>query len=89
MRSTNAGAVAILMVAVASALLGLAVIENPGVALPFSIEFIVLLGITMLGLMRERDAEVRRWLSKLVLAALGLRLVLALFVHLSAIPLLF
>ena len=58
-------------------------------ALPFSIEFIVLLGITMLGLMRERDAEVRRWLSKLVLAALGLRLVSGFVRPLSAIPLLF
>ena len=49
MRSSNAGAIAILTVAVASALLGLAVIENPGVALPFSIEFIVLLGLTVAG----------------------------------------
>ncbi len=86
MRRTNAGGVAILMVAVGSALLGLVVIENPGVALPFTIEFILLLGVTTLGLMREPDLEVRGWLTKLVMAALGLRLVLALFVHFQLSP---
>ena len=86
MRSSNAGAVAILLVVVASALLGLAVIENPGVALPFTIEFILLLGLTIAGLSRERDVQVRNWLGKLVLAALGLRLILALFVHFQLSP---
>ena len=86
MRSSNAGAIAILMVAVASALLGLAVIENPGVALPFSIEFIVLLGLTVAGLSREQDVGVRRWLTRLVFATLGLRVVLALVVHFQLGP---
>ena len=86
MRSSNAGAIVILVVAVASALLGLAVIENPGVALPFSIEFIVLLGLTFAGLSREQDVGVRRWLTRLVFATLGLRVLLALVVHFQLTP---
>ena len=86
MRPSNAGVVVILMVAAASALLGLAVIENPGVALPFSIELILLFGLTLLGLARERDVAVRGWLIKLVLATLGLRMILALFVHFQFTP---
>ena len=85
-RSSKAGVVAIGLVAVASGLLGLAVIENPGVALPFSIEFIALFGVTVLVLTRERDLEVRQWLTNLLLAALGLRLILALFVHFQLSP---
>ena len=86
MRSSKAGVVAIGLVAVASGLLGLAVIENPGVALPFSIEFIALFGVTVLVLTRERDLEVRQWLTNLLLAALGLRLILALSSTFSSRP---
>ena len=86
MRSSNAGAIAILVVAVVSALLGLAVIENPGVALPFSIEFIVLLGLTVAGLSREQDVGVRRWLTRLVFATLGLRVLLTLVIHFQLGP---
>ena len=60
------------MVATASALIGFAVIENPGVALPFSIELILLFGLTLLGLAREPDVAIRSWLVKLVMATLAL-----------------
>ena len=86
MRSSKSGFAAIMMVAVAAALLGFAVIENPGVALPFSVELILLLGLTLMGLAREQDAEVRSWLVKLVLATLALRVVLAIFVHFQISP---
>ena len=86
MRASKTGFVVLLMVASASALLGLAVIQNPGVALPFSIELILLFGLTLLGLSREQDGDVRLWLIKLVLATLALRVVLALFVHFQLSP---
>ena len=86
MRSSNAGAIAIVMVVVASALLGLAVIENPGVALPFTIELIVLLALTLVLVSREPDVAVKGWLFRFVLAALGLRIVLALIVHVQISP---
>ena len=74
------------MVATASALIGFAVIENPGVALPFSIELILLFGLTLLGLAREPDVAIRSWLVKLVMATLALRVILALFVHFQLSP---
>jgi 4-amino-4-deoxy-L-arabinose transferase-like glycosyltransferase len=71
------------VVLVGSAFLGLSVIANPGVALPFSIELIVLLALTMWGLSRERDPDIRRWLTRLAAATLALRLLLVLFVQFS------
>ena len=45
-RATS-GSTLVLLAVVASALLGLSVIESPGVALPFSIELILLLALTL------------------------------------------
>jgi hypothetical protein len=76
----------VLLVVVAAALLGLSVIESPGVALPFSIELILLLAVTLAGLARERDLEIRTWLTRLALATLALRLLLVLFVQFRYSP---
>jgi 4-amino-4-deoxy-L-arabinose transferase-like glycosyltransferase len=76
----------VFLAVVASASLGLAVIESPGIALPFSIELILLLGLTFWGLSRETDPDVRKWLGRLVLAALALRLLLVLVVQFRLSP---
>ena len=84
-RSTSGSTVMFLGV-VAAALLGLSVIENPGTALPFSIELILLFALTMWGLSRESDPDIRKWLTRLVLATLGLRLLLVLVVQFTIEP---
>ena len=81
MNRSPIGPIAALVAVIVSALLGLSVIENPGVALPLSIELIVLLALTMWGLSREPDRDIRKWLTRLAMATLALRLVLVLFVH--------
>lgn len=55
MSRVTSGSPAVLMAVAAAALLGLSVIQNPGIALPFSIELIVLLALTLAGLSREAD----------------------------------
>ena len=55
-RSANTATLLLLAVA-ASALLGLSVILTPGVALPFSIELILLFALTLWGLSREPDPD--------------------------------
>ena len=80
------GVTLVLFALVASALLGLAVIESPGVALPFSIELILLLALTLAGLARERDLDIQAWLIRLALATLALRLLLVLFVQFRFSP---
>ena len=84
-RSTSGSTLVFLAVG-ASALLGLSVIETPGVALPFSIELILLLALTFWGLSREPDPDVRTWLVRLALAALALRLVLVVVVQFTVSP---
>ena len=84
-RATS-GSTLVLLAVVASALLGLSVIERPGVTLPFSIELILLLALTLWGLSRERDLDVRKWLVRLALAALALRLLLVLVVQFRVSP---
>ncbi len=86
MNRSPSGVTLLFLVVVASALLGLAVIESPGVALPFTIELILLLGLTFWGLSREPDLDNRRWLIRLVLAALALRLLLVLVVQFQLSP---
>ena len=68
----------LLLAVVASALLGLSVILTPSVALPFSIELILLFALTLWGLSREPDPDLRKWLTRLVLATLALRLLMVL-----------
>ena len=82
----TSGSTLVLLAIIASALLGLSVIESPGVALPFSIELVVLLALTFWGLSREPDVDVRTWLVRLALAALALRLVLVLVVQFRISP---
>ena len=84
-RSTN-GATLVLVAVVASALIGFSVILNPGVALPFSIELIVLFALTLWGLSREPDPDLRRWLTRLALATLALRLLMVLVVQFNFSP---
>jgi 4-amino-4-deoxy-L-arabinose transferase-like glycosyltransferase len=79
-------ATAVLMAVVASALLGFAVIVSPGIALPFSFELILLFALTLWGLSRERDPDLRRWLTRLALATLALRLLMAFVVQFSFDP---
>ncbi len=86
MNHSTSGATAVLLAVVASALLGLSVIINPGLALPFSIELILLFAFTLWGLSRERDPDLRRWLTRLVLATLGLRLLMVLVVQFTLSP---
>ncbi len=86
MNRSPSGVTLVFLVVVAAALLGLAVIESPGVALPFTIELILLLGLTFWGLTREPDLDDRRWLVRLVLAALALRLLLVLVVQFRLSP---
>ena len=84
-RSTN-GATWVLVAVVVSALLGFSVIRNPSVALPFSIELIVLFALTLWGLSRELDPDLRRWLTRLALATLALRLLMVLVVQFNFSP---
>ena len=84
-RSANA-ATLLLLAVVASALLGLSVILTPGVALPFSIELMLLFAFTLWGLSREPDPDLRKWLTRLVLATLALRLLMVLVVQFNFSP---
>ncbi len=86
MNRSISGVTLVLFAVVASALLGLSVIERPGVALPFSIELILLLALTLAGLARERDLDIRKWLIRLALATLALRLLLVLVVQFRYSP---
>ena len=86
MNRATSGTTMVLLAVVASALLGLSVIETPGVALPFSIELILLLALTLWGLSREPDLDLRKWLVRLALAALVLRLLLVLVVQFRFSP---
>ena len=84
-RSANA-ATLLLLAVVASALLGLSVILTPSVALPFSVELILLFALTLWGLSRESDPDLRKWLTRLVLATLALRLLMVLVVQFNFSP---
>ena len=86
MNRSASSATAVLLAAIASALLGLAVVMSPGVALPFSFELILLFALTLWGLSRERDLDLRRWLTRLALATLALRLLMAFVVQFSFDP---
>ncbi len=86
MNRATSGSTLVLLAVGASALLGLSVIETPGVALPFSIELILLLAPTFWGLSREPDLDLRTWLVRLALAALALRLLLVLVVQFRFSP---
>jgi Dolichyl-phosphate-mannose-protein mannosyltransferase len=69
--------------AITAGLLGLAVVFRPGVAIPFTLEWVLLFGLTALMVSRERDPELQKWLQRLVFGALGVRLLAALLVHFS------
>ena len=86
MNRSASGVTLVLLAVAAAALLGLAVIVSPGVALPFSIELLLLLVLTVWGLSREPDLDLRRWLVRLALAALALRLLLVLVVQFRFSP---
>jgi len=60
---------------------GILVITDPGLAIPMTLQLIVLSAITFFLLARERDPQLSKWLRRLVIAALALRIVLAVFVH--------
>ena len=75
--------------AVLAAFLGARSVTDPGLAIPLSAELLALLGGTLFLLQRERDREIRSWLSRLVLAALAVRVVLLLVVHFGISPYLF
>ena len=56
-------------------------IESPEAVIPMTIEFLLLMGFTLLLLRREPDREARGWLTKLVMVALFLRLGAVFVVH--------
>ncbi len=86
MNRSASSTTAVFMAVVASALLGLSVILSPGVALPFSFELILLFGLTLWGLRRELDPDLRRWLIRLALGTLALRLLMILIVQFNFQP---
>ena len=86
MNRSASGVTLVLLAVAAAALLGLEVKQSPGVALPFSIELLLLLVLTVWGLSREPDLDLRRWLVRLALAALALRLLLVLVVQFRFSP---
>ncbi|GMR13238.1 MAG: hypothetical protein BMS9Abin29_1443 [Gemmatimonadota bacterium] len=73
--SKNAAlAVAVLVAVIIGIVLGTQMIESPEAVIPMTIEFLLLLGFTLLLIRRERDPATRGWLTKLILVALLLRL---------------
>lgn len=72
--------------AAAAAGLGTAVVVEPGVTLPLTLELVVLAGLTWAVLARVRDRARRRWLTGLVAGALALRLGALVVVHVALNP---
>jgi hypothetical protein len=73
--SKNAAlAVAVLAAVIVGIVLGTQMIESPEAMIPMTIEFLLLLGVTLLLLRREPDRDARGWLTKLIMVALLLRL---------------
>ena len=72
----------VLLAVMASALLGLSVIESPGVALPFSVELVLLLALTLWGLAREPDPEIRSVLPLVLVTATSLVCIVAIAANL-------
>lgn len=66
---------------IGAALLGLAVVVRPGVAIPFTMEWILLFGITVWMVSSEKDPALQVWLRRLVFGALALRVLATLLVH--------
>jgi Dolichyl-phosphate-mannose-protein mannosyltransferase len=83
MRSRADTAIIAPLLAVSAALLGLAVIVRPGLAIPFSLESILLLALTARLLLRETDRDTLVWLRRLVFGALAVRFALAVALHFS------
>ena len=74
-------AVAVLALVIVGMVLGTQMIESPEAVIPMTIEFLLLMGLTLVLLRREPDRAVRGWLTKLVMVALILRLGAMFFVH--------
>ncbi len=74
-------AVAVLAAVIVGIVLGAQMIESPEAVIPMTIEFLLLMGFTLLLLRREPDRAARGWLTKLVMGALLLRLGAVFVVH--------
>ncbi|MFV2006555.1 MAG: ArnT family glycosyltransferase [Longimicrobiales bacterium] len=74
MSKSAALAVAVLAAVIIGIVLGAQMIESPETMIPLTIEFLLLLGVTLLLLRREPDRSARGWLMKLIMVALLLRL---------------
>lgn len=74
MSKSAALAVAVLAAVIIGIVLGAQMIESPETMIPLTIEFLLLLGVTLLLLRREPDGDARGWLMKLIMVALLLRL---------------
>ena len=72
---------AVLAAVIVAIVLGAKMIESPEAVIPMTIEFLLLLGFTLLLLRREHDPDTRGWLTKLVMGALLLRLAAVFVVH--------
>ncbi|RMH15286.1 MAG: hypothetical protein D6701_10195 [Gemmatimonadetes bacterium] len=86
MRSNAAAPAAIVLLVLAGLLVGLGSILQPAVTLPLTLEVGVLGGLSVALLRREQDPATRRWLTRLLVVALVLRIGLALVLHLGLTP---
>lgn len=73
--------VAVLAAVIVGIVLGAQMIESPEAVIPMTIEFLLLMGFTLLLLRREPDRDARGWLTKLVMVALLLRFAAVFVVH--------
>jgi hypothetical protein len=83
MRSRADTAILAPAMVITAGLLGLAVIFRPGLAIPFTLEAILLMGLTTILLRREKDRDILVWLRRLVLGALAIRFAVAVALHFS------
>jgi 4-amino-4-deoxy-L-arabinose transferase-like glycosyltransferase len=85
-RNRISGVILSAVLIVLAAVLGATAMGQPQLVFPLTVELLILAGITMLFLQLERDRHTRRWLARLVLAALGIRLVLLVVIHFGFTP---
>jgi hypothetical protein len=65
----------------AAVLLGAGVVSDPAVVIPLTFELVLLLGISWWVIHLEREPDLRRWLLRVVLLSLALRLGAVFLVH--------
>ncbi len=86
MRQSQSAMVLVTLMVLGAAIIGFSSITNPGVAVPLSVEFLVFFALTRWWITKEPDADARRFLLSLFLAAIGLRFLLAVIIHFQIGP---